>query len=334
MQLIVIVGTVFAAFVGSVVGSVGTQDAAILFEEIAGNAVYAFETTNTLNVVAADAGFVYYATYDTSTLDGQFAAAPYPKVSFATIPANISGVNRPHGIWASADGTTFLVADTLNFVVRQYDSSPNTLNVIAGQVGQEGHSGDGGPATSATLYSPYAGLSNTALGGTFFVDLHGCTVRQIDTSGNIQTIFGTHRVCSSSTNDYTHLDHPTGIATDGSNLYISQKNANSVVKIKPGVSTVQGIIYGSTGVAGITPDNYYTGGSTKITRPVCFLMSPNHYNMFCEENRVRTVGNTGMIESLPVTFGHPRSVSVTTNYVVVADSLWNQVVAFKNTAAY
>ena len=69
-------------------------------------------------------------------------------------PATSAVLNGPQGVDIDASGNVYL-SDTLNNRIRKVTASTGIITTIAG-TGTSSYSGDNGPATSATLYRPYA----------------------------------------------------------------------------------------------------------------------------------------------------------------------------------
>lgn len=155
--------------------------------------------------------------------------------------------DRPQGNYLFALAFLFALAPVL---CRAQAPPPYTITTIAGTAGGTGtYSGDGGAATSAFLWAP-SGLVFDSSGNLDFSDTNNQRVRQINTSGTINTIAGS---CSATPCIGTFsgdkgpatsagLDEPSGLAFDSSgNLYIADSDNFEVRKISSGtINTVAG----------------------------------------------------------------------------------------------
>ncbi len=149
--------------------------------------------------------------------------------------------NGPGGI--TTDGENIYVADILNNTIRKIVIATGEVSTIAGKAGIKG--ADDGIGTAATFNRPY---DVTTDGDYLYVaDMFNAIIRRIDTkSGTVKTIAGVAGQCGSV--DGIGLNSrfcgPTGITSDGENLYIVD-NARNVIRklvIKTGeVSTIAGI---------------------------------------------------------------------------------------------
>ncbi|HEY4354914.1 MAG TPA: pectinesterase family protein [Acidobacteriaceae bacterium] len=144
-------------------------------------------------------------------------------------------LNKPRGVFADPSGNIFIagysdnkvyevkVTDGLLYLIGGNGSRPTdpTTNV-----------GDGLPATQATINQPRS-VAADAYGNVYVADTADNRIRQIDASGNIQTVVGTG--VSSSTGDNgvasaATVSNPQGVLVDtSSNLYIADSSRVRVV---------------------------------------------------------------------------------------------------------
>lgn len=163
----------------------------------------------------------------------------------------ISGAlfNSPMGM-TFGSGQTIVIADSGNHMIRQFDTSTNTVTTIAGN-GTTINSGDGGPALSAGIRHP-RGVAYDQNGNLYVssgdADSPGF-IRKIDTNGNISTLVGsaTAGVISSALGTQFSLNQPTGIIVDNSKniLYVADTLNNRVVAVDLNTNMAQVIAGGS-----------------------------------------------------------------------------------------
>jgi NHL repeat len=118
--------------------------------------------------------------------DGMPAAAAQLDFVHAAVPDRAGGV---------------LIADTLNQRIRRV-SPAGIITTVAGSgptgVTMGAFGGDGGPATSARLFNPH-GVAALSDGGFLVADSDNHRIRRVSPSGEIKTLAGNGRCCSSGT---------------------------------------------------------------------------------------------------------------------------------------
>ena len=139
-----------------------------------------------------------------------------------------SRFNDPSGI--TTDGTNLYVADTFNSTIRKIVISTGAVTTIAGKAGSSG-STDGTGADARFSHSSGITTDGTNL---YVADTLNSTIRKIVIStGAVTTIAG--KAVSWGSTDGTGADsrfnHPSGITTDGTNLYIADTWENTIRKI-------------------------------------------------------------------------------------------------------
>lgn len=165
--------------------------------------------------------------------------------------ANLAQVYGPSGL--AVDGSTLLVADSLNHRVRRINLTTNAIQTIAGR---SRYGGDDGPATEAFLSAP-TGIAVDSGGNVIFSDEENHVIRRIGRDGRATAVvgrggfagFGPEGVPALSTT----IARPQGVAidTDGT-LYYADFATRRVRRLEPSgnVRTVSGRdIYGATGLA-------------------------------------------------------------------------------------
>ncbi len=146
----------------------------------------------------------------------------------AGLPGSTNGTgsaarfNSPQGM--TTDNTNLYVADTWNHTIRKIVTSTGVVSTLAGSAGISG-SADG--TGSAARFNYPRGI--TTDGANLYVaDTNSYTIRKIVIStGDVTTLAGKAGIFSESTDGTgttaTFAD-PTGITTDGTNLYVTDVN--------------------------------------------------------------------------------------------------------------
>ena len=171
---------------------------------------------------------------------------------------NLARFNYPYGI--TTDGTNLYVADTSNYIIRKIVISTAEVTTLAGLHGVSNIVD--GTGTSAQFSSPY-GITTD---GTNLYVLDSHTIRKIVIStAEVTTIAGQYGSYGSTdgTGTAALFYNPSGITTDGTNLYVMDTFNHTVRKIV--ISTVAvSTLAGQAGVAG-TADG--TGSSARFRYP-------------------------------------------------------------------
>lgn len=134
--------------------------------------------------------------------------------------------NYPWGI--TTDGVNLYVTDDNNATIRQIEISTGVVTTLAGTVGFTGHTD--GTGTTASFYNPY-GITTDGT-NLYVADSYNNAIRKIViSSGVVSTLAGmvgkygnTDGVGTAAT-----FYRPSGITTDGTNLYVAD-NWNSTIR--------------------------------------------------------------------------------------------------------
>lgn len=248
-------------------------------------------------------------------------------------PANGVTLNYPFGIVDDSSGNVY-IADSHNFMVREYVKSTGLVNFFAGN-GTYGYAGDGGTATSAELTYDY-GVGKDSAGNVYIADTNNCLVRKVNTAGTISTFAGLV-VSNSPRCGYSgdggpatsaELYTPYGIAVDSKgSVYISDYNDEVVRRVTSGViTTIAGIggLSGYSGDGGPATNALLNGPQAVTVDPAGNVFIGDTYNCRVREinaatgiiNTVAGTGNcafTGDGLATANGVGYPQGVAVDAN---------------------
>jgi hypothetical protein len=188
--------------------------------------------------------------------------------------AGVQGSTDGTGIDASfygpraitTDGTNLYVADTYNDTIRQIVIATGVVTTLAGTAGVHGSSDGIGP--NAHFYVP-AGITTDGT-NLYVADSGNNTLRQIViATGVVTTLAGTAGVRGSANGigPNAEFNYPSGITSDGTNLYVADSNNSAIRKIiisTGEVTTLAGDVgfYGSTDGTGSAARFYWPYGVT------------------------------------------------------------------------
>ncbi len=139
---------------------------------------------------------------------------------------------RPQGM--ALDGDTLYVADTENHLIREVDLKSKTVKTIAG-TGQQSHEyGASGPGRSVALSSPW---DLQLVGRTLYIAMAGPhQIWKLDLDKQqVSTFAGSGREARlDGATAEAAFAQPSGLATDGKTLYVSDAEANIIRAIDLG----------------------------------------------------------------------------------------------------
>ena len=174
--------------------------------------------------------------------------------------STIGKINQPYGI--TTDGTNLFVTDVAKHVIYKVVISTGDIMIFAGSAGSFGSSD--GVGLSARFYLP---MGITTDGTNLFVsDTNNHTIRKIEIStGIVTTVAGTAGTSGTAdgTGSGAHFNHPDGITTDGTTLFIADWYNHAVRKLNIATGTVS-TIAGSIGFGGAADG---VGSSAKFNWP-------------------------------------------------------------------
>jgi len=172
--------------------------------------------------------------------------------------------NQPSGI--TTDGTNLYVADSMNNLIRKIVISTGVVTTVAG-TGSNG-SADNTTGTSASFNYP----SGITTDGTnlYVADSNNHLIRKIVISTGVVTtvagVAGSTGSADNTTGTSASFNYPSGITTDGTNLYVAETSNHLIRKIVIStgvVTTVAGT--GSSGSANGTGTSASFDNPNEIT---------------------------------------------------------------------
>jgi len=252
------------------------------------------------------------------------------------VPGAVDGIgsaarfNQPRGI--TTDGVSLYVADEANLTIRKVIISTAEVTTLAGSTGIIGSTD--GTGTAAKFHYP---IGITTDGTNIYIaDCQNHTIRKIVLSnGAVTTLAGAAGVIGS--NDgigiAARFYFPNGIATDGTNLFVTDSWNNTIRKIviSSGVVTT---LAGSAGQSGSTDG---TGTAARFYNPF-HITTDGTYLYFADQSNhtirkltiasglVTTLaGSAGFAGSSDGTgsaarFNYPAAVTTDGNKLYIADS--------------
>jgi len=139
---------------------------------------------------------------------------------------------RPQGM--ALDGDTLYVADTENHLIREIDLKAQTVKTIAGTGQQSQEYGQAGPARTIALNSPW---DLQLVGRTLYIAMAGPhQIWKLDLNKQeISTFAGSGREARiDGTRGEAGFAQPSGMASDGNTLFVSDAEANIIRAIDLG----------------------------------------------------------------------------------------------------
>ncbi|HXB13590.1 MAG TPA: T9SS type A sorting domain-containing protein, partial [Bacteroidia bacterium] len=202
---------------------------------------------------------------------------------------------QPTGVTVDTIGNVY-IADGSNNRIRKIGIN-GKISTVAGN-GAGGFSGDGGQATAAELNDP-AAIAVDKKGNIYIADYYNDCIRQVNSSGVINTIagngsFGFSGDGGQATN--AELNSPTGVAVDNSgNVYIVDAN-DRIRKVNTAgiINTIAG--NGNTGFSG--DGGQATAAEFNFPQGLSVDTAGNIYIADAGNNRVRKINALGVIATI------------------------------------
>lgn len=204
---------------------------------------------------------------------------------------NAARFNNPRGI--TTDGTNLFVADSANHKIRKIVISSGVVTTLAGPAAGTVTSGDAdGTGNAARFFVPY-GLTTDGT-NLFIIDTNNHKIRKIViSSGVVTTIAGPAAGTvtsgdSDGTGNAARFNYPFGITTDGTNLFVADRNNHKIRKmvISTGVVTTIGGPAPGTVQSG---DTDATGNASRFYEPSNLTTDGTHVYITDSFNKIRKI---------------------------------------------
>jgi sugar lactone lactonase YvrE len=147
-------------------------------------------------------------------------------------PAINASLEGPDGVALNSAGDIF-IADTSSQRIRKVDHATQTITTVAGN-GTQAFAGDGGPATSASLFNPFAVAVDNA-GNLLIGDFGNQRIRKVNSNGIITTIAGNGTASFSGDGGSAAgagVHSPAGLAVDPiGNFFIADSGNNRIRRV-------------------------------------------------------------------------------------------------------
>jgi len=191
----------------------------------------------------------------------------------------------PNGIVVSTDKTTLYVTDASSNTIRRIQLSTGAVTTLAGSAGVSGSTDAIG--TAATFNTPHDIATDGA--SLYVTDVLNNTIRKIDiSSGTVSTLAGKAGVAGTADGQGTAatFNGPLGIACDGTSLYVTDSNSNTIRMIDIATRTVT-TLAGTPGAAGSANG---TGATATFNLPAGIATDgTNLYVADFNNNMIRTI---------------------------------------------
>ena len=237
---------------------------------------------------------------------------------------------RPQGL--ALDGDTLYVADTENHLIRAIDLKAKNVKTIAGTGEQSGGYGRSGPARLIALNSPW---DLQLVGRTLYIAMAGPhQIWQMDLAKDqVSTFAGSGREArADGPRNEAAFAQPSGLASDGKTLYVSDAEANIIRAIDLGPNgEVHTLVGGNLFDFG---DEDGTGNGVRLQHPLGLarwngqLLVADTYNhkiklLDPSARRVKSFAGSrkpGQTDGIKSSFYEPGGLSVAGDKLYVADT--------------
>ena len=240
-----------------------------------------------------------------------------------------AGFNRPQGL--ALDGENLYVADTENHLIRRVDLKSKKVETVAGTGKLEDFDGNGGIAATTGLRSPW---DLSLVGKTLYVAMAGShQIWRMDLEKNfIAPYAGTRAEARYDGKiDEAAFAQPSGIVSDGKNLFVADSESNIIRQIDFQWEMVETLVGGDLFEFG---DKDGTGDDVRLQHPLGValydrkVLIADTYNhkikiLDTEKRTVETflgTGKSGQTDGANPAFYEPAGLSVADGKLFVADT--------------
>jgi sugar lactone lactonase YvrE len=252
--------------------------------DTAGDIYFADEDNNTVYMVSASTGNV-------TVVAGNGQKGFYGDKGAATA----AELNQPTGVAVDEQGNVY-ISDMGNNRIRKVNKT-GIIGTVAGN-GKAGYKGDGGQADTAEFNKPMS-VAVDGGGNLFIADNGNDVIREVVTSGNIETIVGDGKASFGGDGgraDTAKLNSPMCVFVDVSNnIYIADAGNNRIRKVSAGnISTIAG-----DGTKGFSGDGS-AAALAELDAPQAVTVSANGtiYIADAGNNRLRAINKSGIINTV------------------------------------
>ncbi|HEY1647227.1 MAG TPA: pectinesterase family protein [Terracidiphilus sp.] len=256
-----------------------------------------------------------------------------PNATTTCVPTLVK-LNKPRGLSTDALGNVY-IAGYSDSKVYKVSVATGMLSLVAGS-GTAGtptaSNGDGGPATAANLDQPRSVWADT-LGDVYIADTADNKIREVNTTGTIQTIAGTGATASNGDGGpatAAAIDNPQGVLVDANlNVYVADSSKVRVICVTCGSNSPLDHLLAQLGITAPVNGDIYTiagGGSASYAGPFPVIsttvgMSPQKLGIDLSGNIYISDGD-GAVWFLDVRTANIRPIAgkATTNCATATDS--------------
>ena len=198
-----------------------------------------------------------------------------------------------------SDGTNLYVNDTSNHIIRKVVIGTGVTTTLAGYAGTSGTTDATG--TSARFNAPFGIAFDTT--DLFVTDTGSHTIRKVTTGGVVTTLAGTAGTsgATDATGTAARFNTPSGIVSDGTNLFVADSGSHTIRKI---VITT-GVVTTLAGTAGTTGSADGTGAAARFNSPIGLTID-NAGNLYVSDQNYtkirKIVTSTGVVTTISATF--------------------------------
>lgn len=239
--------------------------------------------------------------------------------------------NRPQGL--ALDGDQLYVADTENHLLRRLDLRARTVETVAGTNRQSSSFGKvEGPAASTALNSPW---DLQLVGRTLYIAMAGPhQIWKLDLEKQtVGTFAGSGREARlDGPREEAGFAQPSGITSDGKNLYVADSESNIIRAIDLASGAVRTIVGGDLFDFGDTDG---IGDDVRLQHPLGIVVAANNSLLIADtynhkikrlNPRARTVetfagtGRPGQADGSSPSFYEPGGLSIAGDKLFIADT--------------